>query len=1099
MVGRYRGYGGDERIRVFFNNDAGRAIAAENSEVAYAGYRREGFDMLYYSYRSANIVDELPLSGSGTVEVKVNNLNTPEAHGVGLVVISQGPTCAYSRIQLNFGLDGFYWDFPPAAGPDTEVTCTTFPAAAIDRRLDMQMFVGGVEHNELRGDRIWYATGSGTPPSDLIATGNPNNVLAGPIPPAIVPPPDYPLNGGNGQWDDFSRNIIVPAGATYACFQIESIDRPDHSYPNGTSGVWIEALTRLYHIPEVALQKLTNGHAATGANDADVPTITAGDSVTWTYVLTNTGAITVPGGDVTLFDSVEGIVSTRLADRIGNNDTSFAPGEVWIYEQQGTALALQDRTEDFVVAGCGSAFPGGSRPTYENQAELTISNLAAANLVVTDTSHYCNPLVPGIAVIKLTNGRDAKEANDSDVPMVAPGAALRWSYLITNTGDLAFDGAALVVSDSVEGIITTRVADRIGNNDNSFEPGESWVFQQNGVALALHETSGTFISEGCGDAATGGTVRSTYANRVTVQVGDLLATDSSHYCNPPDPALSVLKLTNGHDAKAAHDADVPLIASGGAIVWSYLITNSGNIAFPGAAIHVVDSVEPATPVRGTDLVGNQDNLLEPGETWRYQLTGTALYLREERGSHVVTGCDNGNTGGILRNTYTNRVTVTATVTAGTVTATDTSHYCNPPIPAITIGKQTNGFAAQNPNDSDVPVIAVGAAVTWTYVVTNTGEVTFDASELTLVDSIEGRIDTYVGDLHGNSDNRFEPGETRLYQQVGTARLLDNESGAAIVNGCGAPSTGGVSRNTYTNHVIAQIGNITATDTSHYCNPLPTATVGNRVWGDIDPNGGTAGAITQGNGIQDNDPREAGIAGIIVELYTSSGRLVATTVSDEIGNYLFTHITPGDYYLLYINPLTEGTWTLADQGGNDQLDSDAAVSVLDPRGDAQRTVTFPLTAGQIDLSWDAGLIGLSGAGSAAVGNFVWNDQNQNGLQDGGDELGIAGITVRLYRSDGTLVTTVTSNAAGIYEFAAVDPGEYFIEFNLPATLTISPPNIGADDEIDSDIDPATQRTPPFTVPAFTTDLRWDIGLFRPTNVQEEVEPQQNFLYIPIVTK
>ncbi|MCB0126980.1 MAG: hypothetical protein KDE58_32190, partial [Caldilineaceae bacterium] len=392
-----------------------------------------------------------------------------------------------------------------------------------------------------------------------------------------------------------------------------------------------------------------------------------------------------------------------------------------------------------------------------------------------------------------------------------------------------------------------------------------------------------------------------------------------------------------------------------------------------------------------------------------------------------------------------------------------------------------------------------AEVIWTYLVTNTGAVTFDVSEVTVTDSVEGAVTDRQADTIGNNDNSFEPGEVWTYRKTGTARILSSESGTFIVDGCGNAATGGFVRNTYANSVTATAGDLSASDTSHYCNPLVNATVGNRVWGDIDPDGATPGAIEQGDGLQDADPREIGIDGIIVELHSSDGTLISTTVTSNGGEYLFTDLEPGDYYLVFINPLGEGIWTTPNVGSDDTIDSDPATTVDDGRGPAQRTEVFTLEPGEIDLSWDAGLIGLSGTGSAAVGNFVWNDLNQNGIQDGGAEVGVPSVTVRLFTSDGTLVAETTTNDQGIYNFLAVDPGEYYVEFALPANFEVSPRNVGSDDEVDSDVDATTRRTATFVLPVFTTDLRWDLGLLQPTSLGEENEPVQMFIFLPVVSR
>lgn len=942
---RYQGANnGDDTVTIAFNGGSSTPVTAGASESAFAGFRQQGVDRFYYTYRSDNIVGLLP--AANTLNVTVSNLTTPEAHGAGVVIISEGPTCAYSKVQIKFGLDGFFWNFPPLAGPDSQVTCVDVPPAPFDQTLDVQMFVGGVEHNEMRGDRIWFATGSGTPPTDIVTTGTAANILEGPIPPANTPP--YPLTGTNGEWDDYANTITVPAGDTYACFQIESIDGRN---PNGTSGVWLELMARIV-------------------------------------------------------------------------------------------------------------------------------------------------LAPGIDVIKLTNGNDAKQPNDPDVPVIAPSAQVTWTYLITNTGQVPFDATEITVTDSVEGPVTTRIADTVGNNDTIFEPGEVWTYQLTGTARTLSSEMGTFIVDGCGNATTGGVVRNTYANGVNVQVGDLTDTDTSHYCNGLVPGIDVLKLTNGNDAKQPNDLDVPVIAPSAQVTWTYLVTNTGAVTFNETEVTVTDSVEGPVTNRIADTVGNNDNLLEPGEVWTYQLTGIARTLSSETGTFIVDGCGNIATGGVVRNTYANGVTAQAR----DLTATDTSHYCNPLLPGIDVLKLTNGNDAKQPNDPDVPVIAPNAEVIWTYLVTNTGQVSFDVTEVTVTDSVEGPVTNRIADTVGNNDTTFEPGEVWTYQLTGTARTLSSETGTFIVDGCGNATTGGVVRNTYANGVTAQARDLTATDTSHYCNPTETAAVGNRVWGDINPTGTTPTEIEQGDGIQDfADPREKGIEGIIVELYASTGELISTTVTNASGEYLFSDLTPGDYYLVFINPKGEGIWTLSNQGTDDTVDSDVDIEVTDPRGDAERTEVFTLDPGEVDLSWDAGLIGLSGAGSAAVGNFVWNDLNRNGLQDGGEEVGIPAVEVRLFTVDGTLVMTDTTDDNGIYNFQAIDPGEYYVEFVLPPNFSISPLNVGSDDEVDSDVDPTTQRTEPFVVPVFTTDLRWDAGLFQPTNLGEEPEPTNQQLFLPIVVR
>jgi hypothetical protein len=113
-----------------------------------------------------------------------------------------------------------------------------------------------------------------------------------------------------------------------------------------------------------------------------------------------------------------------------------------------------------------------------------------------------------------------------------------------------------------------------------------------------------------------------------------------------------------------------------------------------------------------------------------------------------------------------------------------------------------------------------------------------------------------------------------------------------------------------------------------------ATIGNLVW--IDRNG---------NGIQ--DPHEVGVSfGVLVHLVDCEGNILASTISDENGHYLFSGLAPGDYNIQVVAP-PYFLFTLQDQGANDAADSDAAANGV--------MACTSLTSGETDLTWDAGFV------------------------------------------------------------------------------------------------------------------------------------------------
>jgi uncharacterized repeat protein (TIGR01451 family) len=104
-----------------------------------------------------------------------------------------------------------------------------------------------------------------------------------------------------------------------------------------------------------------------------------------------------------------------------------------------------------------------------------------------------------------------------------------------------------------------------------------------------------------------------------------------------------------------------------------------------------------------------------------------------------------------------------------------------------------------------------------------------------------------------------------------------------------------------------------------------------------------------------------------------------------------------------------------------------------------------------LTIDAGLYQL-----AALGNFVWNDLDQDGIQDA-NEPGIGGLLVTLYDSNGTVVGVTQTTSNGFYGFSDLAPGAYFVKVALPPEYRFTGQDAG-DDETDSDVDPFTGQSP-----------------------------------------
>ncbi|WP_333600546.1 SdrD B-like domain-containing protein, partial [Flavobacterium sp.] len=236
-----------------------------------------------------------------------------------------------------------------------------------------------------------------------------------------------------------------------------------------------------------------------------------------------------------------------------------------------------------------------------------------------------------------------------------------------------------------------------------------------------------------------------------------------------------------------------------------------------------------------------------------------------------------------------------------------------------------------------------------------------------------------------------------------------------------------------------------------------ASVGDFVWNDLNA-----------NGIQ--DAGEPGINNVTVNLYTSGGTLVATTTANASGIYTFSNVVPGSYYVNFATP--SGYLQSPTGAGTTATDSDANAS--------GNSATFTLVSGQSNPTIDAGLFQ-----QASLGDFVWNDTNNNGVQDAG-EPGIAGVTVTLYNASNVVIATTTTNATGNYLFSNLNPGTYSVGFTSLPCFKFSPQG-GGTAATDSNAN-TSGMTAAVTLASGQNNLTIDAGLVN-TNLILTATPTQ----------
>ncbi len=120
--------------------------------------------------------------------------------------------------------------------------------------------------------------------------------------------------------------------------------------------------------------------------------------------------------------------------------------------------------------------------------------------------------------------------------------------------------------------------------------------------------------------------------------------------------------------------------------------------------------------------------------------------------------------------------------------------------------------------------------------------------------------------------------------------------------------------------------------------------------------------------------------------------------------------------------------------------------------------------------------IQGTGTNSLGNFVWKDNNINGVQDDGTT-GVDGIEIKLYDNGNNYLGSKFTDANGAYLFEDLPNGIYYIEVDgIPSECQLTYPDLGGNDETDSDVNKSTGQSGTYTLSGGTNELSVDIGLY-----------------------
>ncbi len=207
-----------------------------------------------------------------------------------------------------------------------------------------------------------------------------------------------------------------------------------------------------------------------------------------------------------------------------------------------------------------------------------------------------------------------------------------------------------------------------------------------------------------------------------------------------------------------------------------------------------------------------------------------------------------------------------------------------------------------------------------------------------------------------------------------------------------------------------------------------------------------------------DGGESGLGGWTIQLSGGPHAVNRSTTTVGDGSFSFTHLEPGVYSLSEVG-----------QAGWGQTF---------PGGAGTHTVTLAAS--------DVSGVEFGNTRLGSIGDYVWLDQNRNGVQDA-NEAPVPGVPVTLFKwVEGVWVEqgSQATDANGLYLFDHLMAGTYRVRFTAPDGYTITLRDQGGDDAKDSDADPISGNTADILLPAGDHQRQWDAGLFQPPAIDLE---------------
>jgi uncharacterized repeat protein (TIGR01451 family) len=417
----------------------------------------------------------------------------------------------------------------------------------------------------------------------------------------------------------------------------------------------------------------------------------AGDTIQYTFTVTNTGQLTMSNIGVT--DDKVGAVSCPASTLAPGASEDCTADQAYVV----TASDVDHGSVDNTATAHGTP-PGSDVPRTSEPSSTSTPTTAPA---------------PSLSVVK--------SADPSDADSYRPGQVITYIFAVTNTGNVTVNGIH-VVESVFSG--TDPLSDATCES-TTLAPGAQTVCTTTYTLTSQDVDNGSVTNTADAEGTSLGSDTPVTSNDSTVTIPET-----------PAPGITVVKSAN----------PTTVTKAGQTVTYSFVVTNTGNVTLTGVAVDETsfsgsgDLPKPDCPT--TTLVAGQVE------------TCTTTY--------AVTQAD------VDAGSVTNRAAVRATPPDGVPLEPVPSNEVTvdiPASPALSVAKS-----------ADVTAGAVGEKITYTFTVTNTGNVTITDPQVTDVG--------FTGDPNGLSavmcplgPIHLSPGQVETCTATYTVTQADVDAGS----------------------------------------------------------------------------------------------------------------------------------------------------------------------------------------------------------------------------------------------------------------------------------------------------------------------------------